>query len=286
MQETRIETFLLIAETRNITDASAKLYLSQSTVSTRLKQLENYLGYNLFIRQKGLNKIELTKSGEAFLPLAKEYKNLTLAMKQGENISNKIHIKIAATNSIMQSILSRYLSNRADKFSKILYETRTRHSVEIFDDIYEDKIDIGISLKEFKYSGIKTIELVNIPFLIFKLADDKINSLDLSNYVYIPWGYEIDRFISSNFSNTDNFAMSTDSVLLGFLNLNKDRWLIAPESFLDLIPNNLNIKCFKYQNLPTYKIYLVYKISNYEKNEVLRKEVNDIIDFYKNNDFG
>lgn len=105
MHESWIETFLAIAETRNITDASSKLYLSQSTVSTRLKQLEDYLGYKLFLRNKGLTKIELTERGEAFLPLANEFVKLTNKMKESEFTSSKIKTSIAATNSIMQSII-------------------------------------------------------------------------------------------------------------------------------------------------------------------------------------
>jgi len=85
------------------------------TISTRLRQLEYYLGYKVFVKLKGQNKIELTESVEVFLPLAKKYKK-----------------------------------------NNWCYERRNRHSVEIFDDVYADKIDIGISLKKFKYTGIET----------------------------------------------------------------------------------------------------------------------------------
>ena len=142
------------------------------TISTRLIQLEYYLGYKVFVKQKGQNKIELTESVEVFLPLAKEYKKITDAMKEGESKSNKKKITMAATNSIMQSILFRYIANLQKQDSNILFESRSRHSVEIFDDVYEDKIDIGISLKKFKYTGIETIKLLSIPFYIFKLYDE------------------------------------------------------------------------------------------------------------------
>ncbi|MDU2598740.1 MULTISPECIES: hypothetical protein [Anaerococcus] len=89
-------------------------------------------------------------------------------MKEGESKSNKKKITLAATNSIMQSIIA-YLQKQD---SNVLFERRNRHSVEIFDDVYEDKIDIGISLKKFKYTGIETIKLLSIPFYIFKLYDE------------------------------------------------------------------------------------------------------------------
>lgn len=286
MHDSRIETFLLISETRNITDASAKLYLSQSTISTRLKQLEDYLGYELCIRQKGQSKIELTEEGERFLLLANEYMKLTKNMRDGSIKSNKVHIKLAATNSILQSILFRYIGFIEGKYKNIFFETRTRHSVEIFDDIYEEKIDIGVSLKEFKYSGIETIKLVEIPFLIFRIKDGEevkkpnLMSLDIKNYIYIPRGYEIDEFIANNFSDQTEFHRSTDSVTSTFLILKEGQWLIAPKSFIDLIPKGVDLEYFNSDKLPNYKIYLVYKKEKYEKQKKIRDHVNGLINFY------
>lgn len=283
MHESRIETFLAIAETRNITDASSKLYLSQSTVSTRLKQLEDYLGYKLFFRNKGLTKIDLTERGEAFLPLANEFIQLTNKMKESKFISSKIKISIAATNSIMQSILFKYINYVQNQSHNILFETKTMHSAEIYDNVYENKVDIGLSLKQFKYAGIETIEIVNIPFYIYKLSGDTDTNLDIKNYIYIPRGFEVDNFILKNFNSNDVYNKYADSVITAFLTLEENEWLIAPKSFVDCLPAGLSLDYIRDDKFPNYKIYLVYKLSNYKNNEFFKLVIDSIVKFFENN---
>ena len=48
-----LETYLAAADTLNLTKAADNLFVSQSTVTHRLKRLEDELQYKLFIRQKG-----------------------------------------------------------------------------------------------------------------------------------------------------------------------------------------------------------------------------------------
>lgn len=281
MHESRIETFLAIAETRNITDASSKLYLSQSTVSTRLKQLEDYLGYKLFLRNKGLTKIELTERGEAFLPLANEFVKLTNKMKESEFTSSKIKTSIAATNSIMQSIIFKYINYVQEQTNNVLFEAKTMHSAEIYDNVYENKVDVGLSLKQFKYAGIETLEIVNMPFYIYKLKRDAPLNFDVKNYIYIPWGFEVDNFILKRFNRNDVYSKYADSVITAFLTLKEDEWLIAPESFVDCIPTGLSLDYFRDDDFPNYKIYLVYKQSNYNNNEFLRLIIDSIVKFFE-----
>jgi DNA-binding transcriptional LysR family regulator len=68
-----IETFLAIVQTRNMTKAAEKLFLSQSTVSHQLKALEDEIGTVLVDRQKGYRTIELTPKGQAFVQIAERW---------------------------------------------------------------------------------------------------------------------------------------------------------------------------------------------------------------------
>ena len=53
MKKDLVETFLTIATVNNISEASRVLYVSQATVSYRLKQLERQVGAQLVLRQQG-----------------------------------------------------------------------------------------------------------------------------------------------------------------------------------------------------------------------------------------
>ena len=63
-----LRTFLEVAKTRHFGHAAENLYLTQSAVSSRIKQLEGTLGVPLFTRQR--NNILLTPAGERLLPHA------------------------------------------------------------------------------------------------------------------------------------------------------------------------------------------------------------------------
>ena len=73
MEKELIETFLIIAKVNNISKASKMLYVSQATVSYRLKLLEKKLGTPLIQRSKGTRQTLLTTNGRRFLPLAQSW---------------------------------------------------------------------------------------------------------------------------------------------------------------------------------------------------------------------
>ncbi|HEM3569379.1 TPA: LysR family transcriptional regulator [Streptococcus suis] len=71
MIETRLfHYFLAIAREGNITRAAEQLFVTQSTLSKQMQDLENTLGKQLFIR--GKRKITLTEEGEFFKSKAQE----------------------------------------------------------------------------------------------------------------------------------------------------------------------------------------------------------------------
>ena len=60
--------FSMLAKYKNFSIAAEEVYLSQSSLSKRIKSLEDKLGVELFIRYP--RSIELTKAGQALLPYA------------------------------------------------------------------------------------------------------------------------------------------------------------------------------------------------------------------------
>ena len=66
-----IEDFVEVVRTRHFSKAAENLYITQSAVSFRIRQLEQGLGVNLFIRQR--NNIQLTAPGERLLPRTNDH---------------------------------------------------------------------------------------------------------------------------------------------------------------------------------------------------------------------
>lgn len=70
MDLSRIRYFITLAEQLHFGRAADQLYISQSSLSYHISELERELGVSLFIRNK--RKVLLTSAGAALLPVAKE----------------------------------------------------------------------------------------------------------------------------------------------------------------------------------------------------------------------
>ena len=71
-----IETFFAVLDHGTMTAAAEALFITQPSLSARLRALEDEVGAPLFHRGKGLRRITLTDAGQHFLPLARRWQNL------------------------------------------------------------------------------------------------------------------------------------------------------------------------------------------------------------------
>lgn len=62
-----IKTFLAVARLKNFTWAADELHVTQSTVTSRIKNLERFYGQHLFLRTN--KKVDLSPFGKEILPL-------------------------------------------------------------------------------------------------------------------------------------------------------------------------------------------------------------------------
>lgn len=111
-QIAQIETFLRVATEGSFTRAAIALNRTQSSVSSRIRALEDAVGARLF-RRAG-SSIKLTAAGEAFLPIAQEIVDLTI--KARENVGkttgkmSAVHLRLGANSWSSASLLPRALS--------------------------------------------------------------------------------------------------------------------------------------------------------------------------------
>lgn len=73
MELRQLKYFIRVAETLNFSEAARQLFVTQSTLSQQVRQLEEELGTDLFLRDS--HSVMLTESGEQLLPHAKRTLN-------------------------------------------------------------------------------------------------------------------------------------------------------------------------------------------------------------------
>ena len=94
-----IRTFLILSKTLNYTRTADILFVSQSTVSSRISELEKELDLKLFVRNN--RNVELTSQGKIFSEYAQKMTELTNASLQHLSSTTKYEddIRIGCTNT-------------------------------------------------------------------------------------------------------------------------------------------------------------------------------------------
>ena len=102
-----IKSFIAVYKNRSFQKAAETLYITQPTLSSRIKSLEQGLGTTLLARQKG--GVVLTKDGEIFLPYALQIvDNYERAIMDISRIPRTV--SIGCLTSFSQTILPKVLA--------------------------------------------------------------------------------------------------------------------------------------------------------------------------------
>jgi len=101
-----ILAFLEICRCKSISKAAEKLFISQSSLSTKIRILERNLGYSLFIRGKGSRSVMLTDKGEKFLGLAVKYQEILEKMLALGRDGGSEKLRISSMNSLGTHLLT------------------------------------------------------------------------------------------------------------------------------------------------------------------------------------
>lgn len=147
--------FLKTSELGSISKASESLYISQPALSQKLKNLEEELEEELFIRSnKGIELTEIGKIVEKYFSICE---NVIEEMK--EEIKNKkeeiIKIKIAATPSICNYILPSIIYKLKKNYPKLEIELYSRNnSILIEQELLTGRCDIGFVSEKIKNSCV------------------------------------------------------------------------------------------------------------------------------------
>lgn len=80
MTNAGIEAFLIVCKQHSISKAAAELFISQSSLSIRLRTLEKEVGCPLFFRHKGSREMVLTEEGKRFYQLSLQYQDIVRSM--------------------------------------------------------------------------------------------------------------------------------------------------------------------------------------------------------------
>lgn len=209
--------FYIVANHKNITKASEELNISQPAISKSIKNLEEQLGGQLFVRTK--RGVILTEEGREF------YNYIKQAIEYISNAENKFTelinleagcIKIGISTTLTKEFLLPYLEEFHRLYPKIDIQIITNMSSELFPKLRNGLIDIIIlNLNEKNYGqdiNITKCKKITDCFVANKTYYDLIsNELSIKELNKYP------LILQSKGSNTreflDDFAKENNTIL-------------------------------------------------------------------------
>ncbi|EDU9190102.1 HTH-type transcriptional regulator HdfR [Salmonella enterica subsp. enterica] len=183
-----LKTFLEVSRTRHFGRAAEALYLTQSAVSFRIRQLENQLGVNLFTRHR--NNIRLTTAGEKLLPYAETLMNTwQAARKEVAHTSRHNEFSIGASASLWECMLNAWLGRLyqlQEPQSGLQFEARIAQRQSLVKQLHERQFDLLITTEAPKMDEFSSQLLGHFTLALYCSSPARKKS-EL-NYLRLEWG--------------------------------------------------------------------------------------------------
>ncbi|EPS2043116.1 MULTISPECIES: HTH-type transcriptional regulator HdfR [Citrobacter] len=209
-----LKTFLEVSRTRHFGRAAEALYLTQSAVSFRIRQLENQLGVNLFTRHR--NNIRLTAAGEKLLPYAETLMNTwQAARKEVANTSRHNEFSIGASASLWECMLNdwlRRLYQSQEPQSSLQFEARIAQRQSLVKQLHERQLDLLITTETPKMDEFSS-QLLGY-FTLALYCSSPSQTKDELNYLRLEWGPDFQQHEAGLIAGDEVPVLTTSSAEL------------------------------------------------------------------------
>jgi DNA-binding transcriptional LysR family regulator len=182
-------TFLAIVDTRSFQRAAERLHVTQTSVSARVRTLEELLGRPLFVRNKA--GAVLTTAGEQFLPHATtlvqvwERARHQVAVPSG----SRAVLAIGCEISLWDPLLLQWLLWMRTAAPHLAIRTEVGFPHDLLDKVASGVLDIAIAYAPQQRPGLR-VELLIEEKLVMVTTAQRPRVPKPADYVYVDWGPE------------------------------------------------------------------------------------------------
>jgi DNA-binding transcriptional LysR family regulator len=168
LNPTELNVFSMAAETENFSETARRLGVSQPTVSTHVKALEERLGIQLFARTG--RTVMLTEAGRALMPLARDLIQRCIRVEETmRSLDGRIlgTLQIGCTTAAGKYVLPRLLGGLRERHPEVdvvCKVTNRRHALEL---LSLGEVQIAVTsledpARDFEYQAFATDRVVLI----------------------------------------------------------------------------------------------------------------------------
>ena len=175
MEFRRLRYFVKVAELRSFSEASKALFISQSTLSQQIKQLEEELGVELLVRDS--RHVSMSDYGEQYLPYAKQV--LKDVDTSTERMNDVRQLKIGTLNVgatyTFCPLLADTVRDYMKKYPGIKLKIYCRSMENLMEMLEHGQLDVALSYKPLQsYDDIDSHILFNSNLCVIAGKDNPV----------------------------------------------------------------------------------------------------------------
>ena len=282
MIDLKIKTLLTVAEEKNFTKAANKLNLTQPAVSHQIKELEDQLQEQLFIRKKG--DIIPTPIGDIVLNYARKFVAMHNKMLDDIKHNHKINIKLGITHTAesnkITEIIGSYLINNPGLSVTIITDT-TNNLYKMVEN-YELDLAIVDNKKNVKlnYLPLDTDYLVCVVNNNSPLAKKKIVTLKelKKENLILRLDSSYTRKLFESTLESINESINSFKIILELDNIETIKDLVRKDMGVSILAKNT---CIDEVNRKKLTILPIENLSMVRKNYIIYTDYFNYIDNVK-----
>jgi DNA-binding transcriptional LysR family regulator len=194
-------TFLEIVSTGSFIKAADRLHVAQTTVSARVRLLEQQLGRPLFVRNKA--GASLTPAGEQFLRYAPTFVQLWQRAKQQVAVpeGHRAVLTIGSEVSLWQPLLLEWVRMMRHSHPDIALRVHVDVPQDLITHVAAGLVDIAIMYAPQHRPGLE-IDLLIEEELVLVTTDLKTYRANDPRYVHVEWGPDFALHHAVSFPDT------------------------------------------------------------------------------------
>jgi LysR family hydrogen peroxide-inducible transcriptional activator len=168
-----------VAELRNFSQAADQCSIGQPTLSTQIKKLEDYLGVDLFVREK--NSVEVTETCQEILPIARRILDDVQGIRQIAIHASDRHrnmLSLGAFPSLASYVLPEYVFRIKQHYPDIKLQLVEEKTHSLIDLLLGKKLDAALLALPVEHELLECRILFEDPFTLAVCADHPLADLE------------------------------------------------------------------------------------------------------------
>ena len=180
-------TFLEIVSTGSFVRAAERLNVGQTTVSARIRSLEQQLGRPLFVRNKA--GASLTPAGDQLLRYAPTFVQLWQRTRHQVAVppGHRAVLTVGSELSLWQPLLADWVIWMRRSLPDIALRVHVDVPQDLINHVASGFVDIAVMYAPQHRPGLK-VDLLMEEELVLVTTDSKRSRSKHSNYVHVDWG--------------------------------------------------------------------------------------------------